>query len=85
MRERCEVVHLHAHSFFNFLDGASSPEALARRAAELGQAALALTDWHGLYGAVRIDRACRTVGVRPIFGAEIALADGRSPPQRRRG
>ena len=71
------VVQLHAHSHFSFLDGASSPEALAWRAAELGQAALALTDWHGLYGAVPFDRACRAAGVRPIHGAEVALTDGR--------
>ena len=69
--------HLHCHSHYSFLDGASSPEALARRAADLGQPALALTDWHGLYGAISFDRACRAVGVRPIHGAEIALVDGR--------
>ena len=70
------VVHLHAHSYFSLLDGASSPEALAHRVAELGQDALALTDW-GLYGAVLFARACRSVGVRPLHGAEIALTDGR--------
>jgi DNA polymerase III alpha subunit len=70
--------HLHAHSHYSFLDGASSPEALARRAAVLGQDTLALTDWQGLYAAVPFDRACRDAGVRPLFGAEIALvgADG---------
>ncbi len=67
-------VHLHTHSHFSFLDGASSPEALARRAAELGQGALALTDWHNLHGAIAHRDACRRVGVRPLFGAEIALA-----------
>jgi DNA polymerase III alpha subunit len=66
-------VHLHAHSHYSFLDGASSPETLARRAAHLGQGALALTDWSGLYGAVAFAAACELVGVRPIFGAEIAL------------
>lgn len=66
-------VHLHAHSFYSFLDGASSPEALARRAAELGQEALALTDWHGLYGAIAHRDACQQVGIRPIYGAEITL------------
>lgn len=66
-------VHLHAHSYYSFLDGASSPDALARRAADLGQPALALTDWHGLYGAIEHRHACACVGIRPIFGAEIAL------------
>jgi DNA polymerase III alpha subunit len=75
-------VHVHVHSHYSFLDGASSPEALARCAADLGQDTLALTDWNGLYGAVAFDRACQTVGVRPLFGAEIALADGGGAPGR---
>ncbi|MFN8515179.1 MAG: PHP domain-containing protein [Chloroflexia bacterium] len=76
-------VHLHVHSYYSFLDGASSPDALARRAADLGQPALALTDWHGLYGAIEHRDACARVGVRPIFGAEIALhphVDDDGPP-----
>jgi error-prone DNA polymerase len=75
-----DVAHLHVHSHFSFLDGASSPEALVRRAAELGQGALALTDWAGLYGAVAFDAACRAAGVRPLFGAEIALAGSDGTP-----
>lgn len=69
-------VHLHAHSYYSFLDGASSPEHLARRAAELGQSALALTDWHGLHGAIEHRDACARADVRPLFGAEIALQAG---------
>ncbi len=75
-----DFAHLHAHSHYSFLDGASSPEALAGRAADLGQGALALTDWSGLYGAVAFDAACRAVGVRPLFGAEIALAGADGAP-----
>src|SRR3990172_11041158 len=43
-------VELHAHSHFSFLDGASSPQELIRRAADLSMPALALTDHDGLYG-----------------------------------
>ena len=43
---------LHAHSAFSLGDGASTPEALAARAAELGYGALALTDHDDLGGAV---------------------------------
>ena len=50
-------VELHAHSFFSLLKGASSPEALVERAVALGYPALALTDHHGLYGAVRFWQA----------------------------
>lgn len=44
---------LHALSNFSFLRGASSPEALVDRAAELRLGALAITDRDGLYGSVR--------------------------------
>ena len=66
---------LHLHTHYSFLDGASSPEALVRRAAELGMPALAVTDHQGLYGAVKFAMACREHGVRPIFGAEVTVAD----------
>jgi error-prone DNA polymerase len=69
-------VELHCHSNFSFLDGASHPENLAKRAAELGYPALALTDHNGLYGIVRFAQAAREYGVRPIFGAEITLETG---------
>jgi error-prone DNA polymerase len=62
-------VELHCHSNFSFLDGASHPAELARRAAELGMPALALTDTGGVYGAVRFLHACREAGVRPLIGA----------------
>ncbi len=70
-------VHLDVRSHFSFLDGASSPLALAERAAALGQDVLALTDRDGLHGAIPFARACRGVGVRPFHGATITLPDGR--------
>ncbi|MBJ70473.1 MAG: error-prone DNA polymerase, partial [Sandaracinus sp.] len=67
---------LHARSAFSFLDGASTPEALARRAAEVGLDTLALTDLDDLGGAVRFAEACAREGVRPLAGAELSLAAG---------
>jgi error-prone DNA polymerase len=69
-------VELHAHSAYSFLDGASLPEELAIRAAELGYAALALTDHDGVYGSLEFAQAAKAFGVRPITGAEVTLADG---------
>jgi error-prone DNA polymerase len=69
-------VELHAHSAYSFLDGASLPEELAIRAAELGYGALALTDHDGVYGSLEFAQAAKTFGVRPITGAEVTLADG---------
>ncbi|MGD9570840.1 MAG: DNA polymerase III subunit alpha [Thermoleophilia bacterium] len=69
-------VELHAHSAFSFLDGASAPEEMAAAAAEMGHAALALTDHDGLCGSLAFAHAARAVGVRPITGAEVTLDDG---------
>jgi error-prone DNA polymerase len=69
-------VELHAHSAYSFLDGASQPEELAARAAELGYAALALTDHDGVYGSLEFAHAAKHLGVRPITGAEVTLTDG---------
>src|SRR5215216_2868395 len=69
-------VELHAHSAYSFLDGASLPEELAVRAAELGYQALALTDHDGVYGSLEFAQAAKAFGVRPITGTEITLADG---------
>src|SRR5438105_4364459 len=45
-------IELHLHTCYSFLEGASQPEELADRAAELGYAALAITDHDGLHGAM---------------------------------
>src|SRR5918911_1044926 len=67
-------VELHCHSAYSFLDGASLPEELAVRAAELGYDALALTDHDGLYGSLEFAYAAKHFGVRPITGAEVTLS-----------
>src|SRR5580765_3574370 len=77
-RERASAVpyvELHTHSSYSFLDGASLPEELAIRAAELGYPALAVTDHDGVYGSLEFAHAAKHFGVRPITGAELTLAD----------
>src|SRR5436309_15714508 len=66
-------VELHAASAFSFLQGASLPEALIDRAAELGYSALALLDRDGVYGAPRFHKAAVAAGIRPIIGAELTI------------
>ncbi|MHB1522394.1 MAG: DNA polymerase III subunit alpha [Candidatus Dormibacteria bacterium] len=65
-----------ARSYFSFLEGASSPEALVERARELEMPAIGLVDRGGLYGAVRLVRAARRLGVRAMVGAELDLHGG---------
>ncbi len=69
-------VELHCHSAYSFLDGASQPEEIAVRAAELGYEALALTDHDGIYGSLEFAHAAKAFGVRPITGAEVTLDGG---------
>src|SRR2546423_8457701 len=69
-------VEVLARSAYSFLDGASLPEELAIRAADLGYPALALTDHDGVYGSLEFAQAANAFGVRPITGAEVTLADG---------
>ncbi len=71
-----KYVELHCHSAYSFLDGASQPEELAARAAELGYEALALTDHDGVYGSLEFAHATKAFGVRAITGAEVTLDGG---------
>ena len=66
--------HLHVHSAFSFLDGASSVDALVLRAAELGLLALALTDTGGVTGIVSLTQKCRKAGIKPLGGCEVVVA-----------
>jgi error-prone DNA polymerase len=67
---------LHCISAFTFLRGASHPEELIKRAAELGYFALALTDECSVAGIVRAHVAARDLDIRLIVGSEFRLADG---------
>ncbi|HWX15464.1 MAG TPA: error-prone DNA polymerase [Chthoniobacterales bacterium] len=73
-------IELHAGSAFSFLRGASFPEQLAERAAELEMPALALLDRNGVYGAQRFSVAARENNLRPIIGCELSLEDDRILP-----
>jgi error-prone DNA polymerase len=65
--------HLHAVSGFSLRYGAGHTEQLAQRAAERGMDALALTDRDTVAGVVRFAKACERAGVRPLFGADLAV------------
>ncbi|WP_324668390.1 DNA polymerase III subunit alpha [Geochorda subterranea] len=71
-----DFVHLHVHTPFSFLDGASSIDALLQRARDLGMEALAITDHDTLSGVVRFTQRARTLGIKPIVGVELTLQGG---------
>ena len=67
-------VHLHLHTEFSLLDGMIRTKHLAKRAAELGMPAVAMTDHGNLYGAIQFYKACKEQKVKAILGCEIYLA-----------
>jgi DNA polymerase-3 subunit alpha len=71
------AAHLHAHSEYSLLDGACKIDAMAARAAELGQPALGLTDHGVMNGAVDLYKACRKHGIKPIIGLEAYFVEDR--------
>jgi error-prone DNA polymerase len=66
-------VELRTHSAFSFGDGATTPEALVRRAADYGYPALGLTDHADLGGVIRFVLECERSGLQPVIGAELVV------------
>jgi error-prone DNA polymerase len=69
-----DFVHLHSWSWFSFLRGGSSPQALVEQAVRNGQTALTLTDWMTVAGAVQFQVAARKAGIKSVVGAEVSVA-----------
>ncbi len=67
--------HLHVHTEFSMLDGASRLDELVAKAAADGMPALGITDHGNMYGVLDFYKACRKQGVKPIIGAELYQAD----------
>lgn len=72
---KCTILftHLHVHSYYSFLEGLAAPASLAETARQHGMSALALTDRHGLSGAIEFYDACKKCNIQPILGLEVAL------------
>jgi error-prone DNA polymerase len=72
----CAYAELHCLSNFSFLRGASHPAELVKTAAELGYAALALTDECSVAGVVRAYSAAKELPLELIVGSELTCEDG---------
>ena len=68
--------HLHVHTEYSLLDGASKIPELVAYAKELGMDSLAITDHGVMYGAVEFYQECTKAGIKPIIGCEVYLAKG---------
>ncbi len=73
-RKYQEFVHLHNHTEFSLLDGASRIQDLIKRAKELGMSTLAVSDHGVMHGAIAFYTAAKNQGVKPIIGCEVYVA-----------
>ena len=60
--------HLHVHTEYSLLDGASKIDELVTRTKELGMDSIAITDHGVMYGVVDFYRAAHAAGIKPIIG-----------------
>ncbi|HTK00370.1 MAG TPA: DNA polymerase III subunit alpha, partial [Bordetella sp.] len=77
-------VHLRVHSEFSVVDGTVRISDLIKRAAKLGQPAVALTDLSNLFGLIKFYKAARGAGIKPVAGCDVWLTndDDREKPHR---
>ena len=68
--------HLHVHTEYSLLDGASKIDELVARTKELGMDSIAITDHGVMYGVVDFYRAALKAGIKPIIGCEVYVAPG---------
>jgi DNA polymerase-3 subunit alpha len=66
--------HLHVHTEYSMLDGASRVEEVVAAAAADGQPAIGITDHGNMYGTLPFYKACRAHGITPVIGSELYMA-----------
>ncbi|MBQ7477899.1 MAG: PHP domain-containing protein, partial [Selenomonadaceae bacterium] len=69
-------VHLHVHTEYSLLDGASRIKDLIGAVKKLGMDAIAITDHGNMYGVIDFYKEAKKQGVKPIIGCEVYLAPG---------
>ncbi|EEF79610.1 DNA polymerase III subunit alpha [Methylophaga thiooxydans] len=70
-----QFVHLHLHTDYSLIDGLVRVKPLVKAVAEAGMPAVAITDQHNLFAAVKLFNAAMQAGVKPILGADLRLKD----------
>jgi DNA polymerase-3 subunit alpha len=69
-------VHLHVHTEYSLLDGASKIDKLLDRASKYGMPAIAITDHGNMFGVIDFCSAARKRDIKPIVGSEMYVAKG---------
>lgn len=68
--------HLHVHTEFSLLDGASRIKELIETTKALGMDSIAITDHGAMYGVIDFYKEAKKQGVKPIIGCEVYVAPG---------
>lgn len=76
-------VHLRLHTEYSLVDGLVRIKPLVKRVADLGMAAVAVTDVSNFYGLIKFHKAAFSAGVKPIFGADLMVMEGDEPEPER--
>lgn len=71
MTDTARFVHLNAHSEYSMVDSVIRIKDLVKAAKADGQVAIALTDHHNFFAAVKFYKAALSAGIKPIFGADL--------------
>ncbi len=74
-----QFVHLRLHTEYSLVDGLVRVGPLVDRVAELGMAAVAVTDVSNFYGLIKVYKAATRAGVQPIFGVDLNVVDAADP------
>tara|TARA_B110001454_G_scaffold122549_1_gene114459 strand:- start:49791 stop:53339 length:3549 start_codon:yes stop_codon:yes gene_type:complete len=77
MSEKIPFVHLHVHSEYSLLEASPRVKQIAKKAAEMGMTAVALTDNGSMFGAIEFYFACKDAGVNPILGLDAYVCENR--------
>lgn len=77
MADFIPFIHLHCHTQFSLLDGATRIEDMMRKAKADGMKAVALTDHGNMFGAFKFVAEAHKQGIKPIVGCEFYLVENR--------
>jgi DNA polymerase-3 subunit alpha len=72
-----DFCHLHSHTQYSLLDGASDIKTLMKKAKKDGQTAVAITDHGNMFGVFKFVKEAKAQGIKPIIGCEFYLAENR--------
>ena len=70
-QEKPTLTHLHVHTEYSLIDGASKISDLIEAVKAMGHNALAITDHSNMFGAIEHYTKCKSAGIKPILGCEI--------------